>query len=172
MWFWIAQIFGGVALILLCFSFQQNNKKILLKYQILSSLFYALQYLFLNAFSGCFMNVACVFRNFIFRRYESRRPPVYYLLIVVGVMLLLSYFSYQGWISLLPVIAVISYSIALWIGNLKVVRIVETFSCFLYIIYNIYVFAITGLISTVIELVMTVVAIYRFDVRKKVVRGI
>lgn len=108
MWFWIAQIFGGVALILLCFSFQQNNKKILLKYQILSSLFYALQYLFLNAFSGCFMNVACVFRNFIFRRYESRRPPVYYLLIVVGVMLFLSYFSYQGWISLLPVIAVIS----------------------------------------------------------------
>ena len=87
-------------------------------------------------------------------------------------MLFLSYFSYQGWISLLPVIAVISYSIALWIGNLKVVRIVETFSCFLYIIYNIYVFAITGLISTVIELGMTVVAIYRFDVRKKVVRDV
>ena len=54
--FIIAQVFGGIALVILIISFQKNNKVNLLKYQMVSSLLYSVQYAFLGALPGCFMN--------------------------------------------------------------------------------------------------------------------
>lgn len=73
-------------------------------------------------------------------------------------------FSYTGIISLLPMIAVVIYTISLSQSNLKIVRFVEIISCTLFIIYNIKVLAYTGLIATVIELIMAMVGIIRFDI--------
>ena len=50
--FWIGQILGLIALIILIISFQINNKGKLLRLQIYSSLFFAMQYLFLGAING------------------------------------------------------------------------------------------------------------------------
>jgi len=91
---------------------------------------------------------------------------IIWLIATVVTMILLSIMTFNGWISLLPMLAVVLYSIALWVGILKVVRITEIFSCLLFIIYNIKVFAITGLIATVIEMCAAIVAMYRFDVKK------
>ena len=166
--FIIAQIIGAIALVILMLSFQKNNKETLLKYQILSSLLYAIQYIFLKAYTGSMMNLICMLRNCIFRKYDkdNKKVPVTWLIIVVAIMILLSLITFNGWISLLPMIAVVAYSIALWIGKLKAVRIIEVFSCSLFIIYNIKVLAITGLIATVIEMLAAIVAIYKFDIKK------
>lgn len=163
--FIVAQILGTIALIILIMSFQKNNKKILLKYQIFSSLFFSLQYLCLNAITGCLMNGMTIIRNLIFYKY-NKKVPVIYLIIVISAMILLSIISFNGLISLLPLLAVILYSIAIWQDNLKLTRIIEVISCSLFIIYNIKVLAIVGLISTIIELISAIVAIYRFDIKR------
>ena len=80
--FAIAQVMGCIALIILIISFQNNNKKILLKYQIVSSFIYGLQYLFLNAYSGFLINFMCMIRNYIFNKYEKGRPHIYWLIIM------------------------------------------------------------------------------------------
>lgn len=165
--FIFAQIVGAIALIILMISFQKNKKETLLKYQTVSSLLYALQYLLLNAYTGCFMNLICMIRNFIFNKYKNKKVPIYWLLIVVTTMVILSLISYIGLISLLPMIAVVIYSIAIWIGKLKVVRIVNVISCILFIIYNIKVVAISGLIATIIEMLAALVAIIRYDIKRK-----
>ena len=164
--FIIAQIIGGIALIVLIVSFQKSEKKKLLKYQMFSSLLYAIQYVLLGAYTGSLMNLICMVRNFIFNKYENKRPPLYLLIIIITLMVGFSTISYEGLISLLPMIAVVLYSIAIWDGNLKKVRIVEIISCLLYIIYNIKVQAYTGLIATVIEMLGAMVAIYRFNIKK------
>ena len=51
--FYLAQVFGGMALIVLIISFQNNNKGKLLKYQIFSCIFFALQYYWFNAKCRC-----------------------------------------------------------------------------------------------------------------------
>ena len=117
--FIIGQVFGGIALLILIISFQKNEKKFLLKFQTVSSLLYAIQYIFLNAFTGCFMNLTCMIRNFIFNKYNDKKIPIYVLLIIIFLMIALSLISYNGIISLLPMFAVVFYSIALWRGNLK-----------------------------------------------------
>lgn len=161
--FIIAQVIGGIALVILIISFQKNSKVNLLKYQMVSSLLYSIQYAFLDALPGCFMNLACMFRNFIFKKYQ--KVPLYWLLIVVFVMIILSLMTFNGLISLLPMCAVIMYSIAVWYGKLKSIRVVEVFSCLLYIIYNIYVGAYTGLIATIIEMLGAMFAIYKYDLK-------
>ena len=166
-YFIVAQIFGALALAILIISLQKNSKTKLLLYQSISSLLYALQYLFLNAYTGCFMNLICMIRNMIFNQYPKKRPPVYWLIITIVLMIFFSSLSYTGVISFLPMIAVILYSIALWHGNLTVIRTTEIISCSLYILYNIKVLAITGLIATIIELVGAILAVYKFDIKKK-----
>ena len=165
--FIIAQIIGIFALIILMSSFQKNEKTLLLKYQIISSLLYAIQYAFLGAYTGSLMNLTCMARNFIFNRYNNKKVPIYWLIIIVILMIIFSFMTYIGIISLLPTLAVILYSIAVWYGNLKLIRYTEVISCTLFIIYNIRVLAITGLIATIIELISALIAIYRFDIKIK-----
>ena len=164
--FIIAQIIGIIALIVLMLSFQKNEKKVLLKYQIFSSLLYALQYIFLGAYTGSLMNLTCMARNCIFNKYNNRKIPFYWLVLIIALMIIFSLITYIGVISLLPMFAVILYSIAIWYGNLKLIRCTEVFSCSLFIVYNIKVLAITGLIATIIELIAALIAIFRFDIRK------
>lgn len=164
--FYLGQIFGIIALILLIISFQINKKDTLLKYQIFSSLFFSVQYLCLNAISGCLMNLMSLVRNIIYKKYKNAIPVIYLLSIILG-MMILSIFSYNGLISLLPTIAVILYSIALWQKNLTITRLVEIVSCLLFIVYNIKVLAITGLILNAIELSLALIAVYRFDLKNK-----
>ena len=163
--FYIAQLLGIIALVILIMSFQKNKKDTLLKYQIFSSLLFALQYLFLNAISGCLMNLMTMARNLIYKKFNDK-IPIKYLILVIICMIILSFISYNGIISLLPTLAVIIYSIALWQKNLTVTRIAEIISCSLFIIYNIKVLAISGFVSTLIEMFSAIIAIYKFDIRK------
>ncbi len=163
--FYIAQLFGIIALIVLMMSFQKNQKDTLLKYQIFSSLLFALQYLFLNAISGCLMNLMTMVRNLIYKKFNDK-IPILYLVLIILCMVILSLASYNGIISLLPTLAVVLYSIALWQSNLTITRITEIISCLLFIIYNIKVLAISGLISTFIEMFSAMIAIYKFDIKK------
>lgn len=166
-YFIIAQIIGTFALIVLILSFQKNEKKTLLKYQSLSSFLYALQYVFLGAYTGCLMNLTCMARNIIFNTYNNKKIPFYWLFLIIALMIGFSLITYTGVISLLPMLAVVLYSIATWYGNLKLIRCTDVISCSLFIVYNIKVLAITGLIATIIELVSALIAIYRFDIKSK-----
>lgn len=163
--FYLAQLIGLIGLIILLLSFQRNSRKDLLKYQIMSSSFFSVQYLILGAMSGFVMNITMCIRNLIFSKYEN--VPKKYITIVVIIMTLLSLLSYDGPMSLLPCIGSIMYTISLAKSNLKITRIINVLTCTLYIIYDIKVLAIAGLISASIELLSTVFAIYRYDIKRK-----
>ena len=74
---------------------------------------------------------------------------------------------HNGLISIFPTIAVILYSIAIWQKSLTFTRIAEVIGCVLFIIYNIHVLAISGLITTSIEMISAIIGIYRFDIKKE-----
>lgn len=164
--FIIAQVFGVIALIILIISFQNNKKEKLLRLQMFSSLLYAIQYIFLKAYTGFSMNIICMIRNLFFNKFKNVKPPLYYLVMIIVLMAFSSFFTFDGIISLLPTVAVILYSIALWNGNMKIIRVTEIISCTLFIIYDIKVLAFTGLIATIIEMISAVFALYRFDIKK------
>ena len=160
--FYIAQFFGLIAAIFLITSFQINDRKKLLKLQIVSSLFFALQYLFLKAYSGLLMSIIVIFRNYIFQDKISTKKIIF----MVILMFVGSFFTFDGIISLLPVIACIEYTIALGQPKLKILRFAELISSALYLIYDIFIIAIAGVISTTFEFIFAIIAVYRFDIKK------
>lgn len=112
------------------------------------------------------MNLICMIRNIIFSKYK--KVPIYYLIIVIILMIFLGLLSYQDIYSLLPLIAVILYSIGLYKGKTKIIRIIELISCSLFIIYNIKVQAYIGLISTVIEFLGCLIIFIMHEISVKV----
>lgn len=164
--FVMAQIFGVVALIIYIISFYKDTKKQLLRYQIFSSLLYIIQYIFLGAYIVCLMSLICIIRNHIFNHYDNQKIPIHALIFVIILMIIVSMFTFDGFISLIPMFESIMYSVALWGGNLKTIRLAEIISCLLYIIYNIFVRAYIGLIGTIIEMVTAIIAFYKFNIKK------
>ena len=163
--FYLAQVIGLIGLIILLISFQKNSRKALLNYQIVSSLLFSVQYIILGAMSGFVMNIMMCLRNLIFSKFDN--VPRKYITIVIIIMLVLSVFSYEGSISLLPCIGSIIYTISLAKSNITITRVTNVFTCILYIIYDIKFLAIAGLISASIELLSTLIAIYRYDMKVK-----
>ncbi len=164
--FYLGQLLGFIALLFLILSLQKNNKDKLLKYQIFANIFFIFQYLCLNAITGSFIYLVVLIRNLIFKKLKNN-IPISYLLIILFLIIILSYFSYKDIFSLLPTVASIMYSFALWQKKLSITRLIEIFSCVLFIIYNIHVLAIGALISTLLEMISGFIAIYRYDIKNE-----
>ncbi len=161
--FLLGQFFGVIALIILVISLQKNKKEELLRLQVLSSLFFALQYFFLKAFTGSLMNIVTLIRNIIFNKSKS----ILSLIVIISIMIILTIYSYENIYSILPSLAVIFFSIAVFQDNIKIIRYIEVLSCLLFIIYNIKYKALFGFISTLIELTSVIIAITRNFTKSK-----
>lgn len=165
--FIIAQLFGIIALIFLGLSFRINRKKNILKYQNYANLAYSLQYITLGAYSGLLMYFMCIVRNFWYGRYKNGEVPKFVLIIILIIMLGLSILSYNKIYSLIPMLGIGLNTYGLWQKKLKVTRRCQLFAASSVTIYNLIVSAYAGAIATFLEVILTLVAIYRFDLKKK-----
>ena len=144
---YVSYMFGIIAIVFLIISFQINDKNILFKYQIISSFASFFQYLFIGGLMGALMNLVAGIRNFVFKRYDGK-IPVFVLIFFIVLITFLSMLSFDGNISLIPML-------------------VDIFACILFLIYDACIFSVTGFIKHFIELVFCLISIYRFDVKKE-----
>ena len=167
--YWLGQIFGIFALITLAYSFKENRKDKLLKYQIYSNSFCALQYLCLGraAYTGVLLHFMCLVRNFIYYKYDNKDVPIGWFLGIVSIMIFMSFISYESIWSFLPMIGIVLNSWGLWQKKLPVARKCEAVAALLLVIYNVRVLAWGGVLANGFELIMTLLAIVRFDILKR-----
>ena len=162
-----AQAFGVVALIFLFLSFKKNEKKYLIKMQAFSSISYALQYLFLGAYTGFIMHLLCILRNYFYNSYSYKNKiPFLVFIQIATLMILCSMLTYSGLYSLLTTVGILIYTYGLWQKNMKVTRVSEAIATLLCIIYNFFVKAYTGNIAMGLELLFVIAAIYKYDIKK------
>ena len=164
----ISYLFGIVAIISLIISFQINDKNSLFKYQIMSSFASFFQYLLIGGLMGALMNLVAGIRNCVFRRYDGK-IPFFILIIFIVLITFLSMLSYNGNISLLPMLAVLNYSYALWTLDLRLIRLINILASTLFLIYDVCVFSVTGFLLHFLEMSSALVSIYRFDIKKEVI---
>ena len=167
--FILAQIFGVLALVFLALSFLENKKDNLLKYQIYSNSFCALQYLCIGrkAYTGVLLHFMCLVRNFIYHKYDQKDIPLKWFIFCVSIMIFVSLLSYESIFSLLPMIGIVLNSWGLWQKHLSISRKCEAVAAILLVIYNIIVSAWGGVLANGFEFIMTVIAIVRFDILKE-----
>lgn len=160
----ISYIFGIVAILYLVISFQVNDEKVLFKYQIISSFASFFQYLLIGSLMGALMNLVAGIRNLVFKRYD-KKIPLYVLIVFIIIITILSMISFEGDISLLPMLAVLNYSYALWTLDLRLIRLINILASTLFLIYDVCVFSVTGFILHLLEMSSAIISIYRFNIR-------
>ncbi|MBO5478176.1 MAG: YgjV family protein [Clostridia bacterium] len=75
-------------------------------------------------------------------------------------------FTYESIVSIIPIVAVVIWTIVSWQENPKWMRVGEAAICVMWIIYDLIVGAYTGMITEFIILGSSVVGIIRNDLNK------
>ena len=168
--YWIAQGFGVLGLMVMVISLFQKNKDKMLGYVVFNGIFFGIEYLLLGAFSGMFSNFFGIFRTYVSKEKEKHRNinKWYVLLFFIIGYTIIGFISFDGKIiSLLPIIAEIIYVITLWQKDVGRIRIGTLLMVILWLIYDIFVKAYPSMITDLIVMSSTIVAIVMKDVLKR-----
>jgi len=166
--FTLAQVFGLLGALSMLLSSWQKTRNRVLSFLIFDSLFYFVQYILLGALSGAFTNIIGLIRTILFRYKENNKflQNKLILYIIILMYLIIGIYTYDGLISIFPVIVSILYSIVLWQNNVKKIRIGTSLMLLSWLIYNISVSAYIGAIVEAVLFISSIIAIIKIDILK------
>ena len=137
---------------------------------VISNILNLIHYLLLGAYTGCITKGLAIFRDsFIIMKDRNKKyNKSIYLYIFIIAYIIVSIFAYKNIWSLFPLIAAIIYLIPIWNGDQKVVKQTALLCYFLWLAYNIFVVSIAGIISNIISIISTGIAVYNEKKNNKV----
>ena len=164
----IGQILGVIATIITVISYQANTKRSLLIIQSIATLCTCLSYFFLGASSGFALNIVCLARNvaFYFQNERSKFNYVSATLFSIA-MVVLGALSWQGWVSLLIIIALAANTMFMSVGKPQLLRKSVLVTSSMVLLYNVFVFSIGGITNEGVSIVSSAVGIIRYRKNKK-----
>jgi len=163
---YVGQALSIAATLMTLISYQQNKKNRVLFTQTAASVLMTLGYFFLGASSGFLLNVVVVIRNLTyFVLGDRRRACIAAGLAFAAVMGVLGAQSWQGWYSMLIIVALMVNTVVLSLGEPQLLRKSILFTSSSILVYNVFVFSIGGIANEAVAIVSSVVGIIRF--RKK-----
>ena len=166
----LIQLVGLGAIFFWVISIQKKEQHDILFLQAISNLFYVIQYFLLGVIVAGLMNLVSGFRCFMFYLFLKNKKDISKLWLIVFLVLLVlfGFLSYDGYLSLIPLIITIGYTITSNLKNSKWLRIFFLISAFVWIYYNFTVGAYVFIIGNILEIISGVVALVRFDRKKNV----
>lgn len=157
----VAQIIGIIAFIISLCAYHKKSRESILDFMILSNILNIIHYFMLGATSGFVTKALAITRDtFILKKSKHKRlSSIFYLYVFVFIYLILMYITYNGIISILPFAASIYYLIGIWEADRLHIKKVAMYSFIPWLIYNICVLSISGIISNVLSILSTFIAI-------------
>lgn len=152
----LAQVLASLAILFLVISILLKNKKNILLMQVIANGIYGIEYLLLGAFSAASMN----FLSFL-------RLLKWILFVFITLVLLFGIITYDGLISLLPIIITVLYTYAFWQNNLNVARIIYIVAAIIWIYYNYEVGTYVGIIGNALEITTGLISLIKYRGGKK-----
>ena len=178
--FVISQIFGAVAACIIVASFQFKDVRRLLVMQIVSSVLFAMQFLFLGAYAGLACNVlGALLRIAVYFRDKNGTLPGEKKgstpFASVWFWALCAAFAAGGVVTygkkaveLIPSVAMIIFTYAIWNADARFIRKLNFFVCCpMWLTYNIFNFALAGIVTEVFNILSVALSWYRFYSNKK-----
>lgn len=161
----ISQIMGLFAIIFWTYSIQNRDKRDVLRFQIYSSLFYAISFFLLKGYSAFIVDVISIARLYVFYKEEEKYGQIDIFWLVFFILLGLSFgmITYDGFYSLIPVVIGTFYVISTYVKSTKVLRVFYIICAFFWLIYNIKYYAFTAVIGNIIEIISGFISMFRFE---------
>ena len=160
----MSQVFTIIMYLLLGVSYYAKDRKKILILSFLSLIANAIAYILLEAYTGLAMCIVAFIRNIVFMIDENRngkrdkisKKDIIYLIIFNVLIIVSTIFTYEGLLSLLSVIATMLYTYSVWQKKTNVYKFLGIPIGILWVLYNIYVESIFGVILEAILLVCSV----------------
>lgn len=165
----LAQVLASLAILFWVISILLKNKKNILLMQVIANGIYGIEYLLLGAFSAASMNFLSFLRLLVYYFYAllNIKMPKWILFVFITLVLLFGIITYDGLISLLPIIITVLYTYAFWQNNLNVARIIYIVAAIIWIYYNYEVGAYVGIIGNVLEIITGLISLIKYRGGKK-----
>ena len=158
--------FLGTTIYLL--SFQFKNNKSLFTCQLISYIFYATHFLLLGAYTGCLSSFGSLLRACFLVSNNEKLHTKKACAFVCLVQILIGVFTFEGWYSILPVIANTSLTIAGFTNNPRHIRTIGIFiNSPMWIIYDAIVGSWAGVIDEIITEASIIISVFRYKFNKK-----
>ena len=161
----IVQAIGLLAVVCFIFSFQIKSNKALFLCQMAGSALFCVQYMLLGAFTGCLSYLAAIIRNIMLSNMQKaewlRWKGWAWLFSAVAAVIMV--FTWQGPASILPTLAFVVGSFALWTDNAQKIRFYNLI-CISpsYLAYGLYAGSIGAILNEIFILSSIIISIYRY----------
>lgn len=160
------QALGVVALLFSMLVFQAGKRKEMLELHTGASLLYSAHFFLLGGYSGAIINLVNALRNYSFYKLSKKSTnwtlPIFFIVLFVIAGLV----SWQGPISLLPIIGAISGTIAFWQRDPRWIRVFSLFVAPTWFLYAMMIGSYPMMISEVIMFSSDVIGLFRYDYLK------
>ena len=164
----LAQIIGFIGTIIIVFGMQQKKYGHIVFCKISNEFIAAIHYFLLGGYTGMLINFASCFTNGVYWYRNKKGKSTLIFQIIFGIMfVILGALSWHGPISIFVVAAKLISSVSLGINNPRIIRILNLISNPCWLIYNIYMGSIPGIISDILVIGSVVIAVVRLDILKK-----
>lgn len=168
----LSQVFTILMYVLLAITYYVKNRKTVLIISFLSLVANAIAYILLEAYTGLAMCIIALVRNIYFlvdekkngKQDEITKKDVVVLIILYIIIGISTCFTYEGFLSLLSVFATMLYTYSVWQKKTLVYKFCGIPVGILWVLYNLYVKSIFGVILEAILLVSSVIG-YRLERR-------
>lgn len=157
------QAVGFLGTILFFLSFQFKNNRRLFQVQFLSYLFYTAHLLMLGAVTGGISYILNTVRSFCLGSKYPLLKGNAACLVICGLQIITLCFTWDGWLSILPVAANIASTIGGYTHNPRKIRIAGMFvNSPLWIVYNVLVGSWAGVLDELISEASMILSIIRY----------
>ena len=165
----LIQIIGIAGMICSVACFQANTHKHIMGWQIATNLLFAVQYLMFGALSGFVINIISLLRSaiFYFKGQAKWADWKGWLPLIMITVIIAGFFTYDGWVSLLPVGAVLVNTVSFSFTNPKMVRATILTASPMWLTYHAMNHSLGGVIAETIGILSVLVGMLRFDTKKK-----
>ena len=165
----VSQIFVIINRVLLIVSYQLKSRKNILIVSLMALLANGVVYMLLSAWSGLAMVFVAMARNIIFMLDEKKngksqkitKKDVGILVILYIISIISAIFTYEGILSMMSVVATMLYTYSVWQKKTKVYKILGIIIESVWIIYNIYICSIIGVILNISLLISASIGLIR-----------
>lgn len=159
----LMQVIGFTGTILFFLSFQCKSNKALFRVQFLSYLFYTIHFLLLGAVTGGISYIINTLRSFCLGSKSDFLKGRWMCCIICALQLATLFFTWAGWISVLPIAANMAATLGGYTYNARKIRIVGMLvNSPLWIVYNVAVGSWAGVADELISEVSMIVSILRY----------
>ena len=155
--FFLGQLTSILAWMFLIISYWKNKDDKILYLQILSCIFFVLNYLFLGAYTGLFVVFFEIVRDYLYIKFDDDKKTFMYTLPIYA---LIGIFSYDGFWSLFSIFASLNDGYALIFKQKKVVFLgIVTYV--LWLIYDIRYFSLPNVLLESILIISNLIILLR-----------